>query len=40
MLVVLTLAVRKARNERLADLSFQLIEKLKGKNILITQALP
>jgi len=40
MLVVLTLAVRKVRNERLADLSFQLIEKLKGKNILITQALP
>lgn len=38
-LVILTLPVREVRDERLADLAFQLIEKLKGeKDILITKA--
>jgi len=39
-LVILTMPVRKVRDQRLADLAFQLVEKLKGeKDILITKAI-
>ena len=39
-LVILTMPVREARDQHLANLAFQLIEKLKGeKDILITKAI-